>query len=59
MTIVAEGVETEAQKNALADLDCDYLQGYLISKPLPVYEFGFFIRNLNQGCAGQLPVASA
>jgi len=59
MTIVAEGVETEAQKNALADLDCDYLQGYLISKPLPAYEFGFFIRNLNQGCAGQLPVASA
>lgn len=32
---VAEGVETEAQRQILADLGCARMQGYLISKPLP------------------------
>jgi diguanylate cyclase (GGDEF)-like protein len=36
---VAEGVETHAQARLLADLGCDYLQGYLFSKPLPEAEF--------------------
>ncbi|WP_052469772.1 putative bifunctional diguanylate cyclase/phosphodiesterase [Thiolapillus brandeum] len=35
MKVVAEGVETETQKRYLMDIDCDYLQGFLISKPLP------------------------
>ncbi|MBS1143760.1 MAG: signaling protein [Proteobacteria bacterium] len=35
MTVVAEGVETEAQRETLARLECDWLQGYLFSKPLP------------------------
>jgi diguanylate cyclase (GGDEF)-like protein len=30
---VAEGVETQEQWNLLADLGCDYAQGYLVSKP--------------------------
>jgi len=34
--VVAEGVETQDQVNVLKNLGCDYLQGYLISKPLPV-----------------------
>lgn len=46
MSIVAEGVETDAQRAALSALECDYLQGYLISKPLPAYEFSFFIKSL-------------
>jgi len=32
--VIAEGVETEAQRSALTDLGCEYLQGYLISRPL-------------------------
>lgn len=32
--VVAEGVETEAQRSALVDLNCDHMQGYLFSKPL-------------------------
>lgn len=33
-TIIAEGIETEAQYDYLRDLGCDYAQGFLFSKPL-------------------------
>ncbi|MEB3281998.1 MAG: EAL domain-containing protein [Lyngbya sp.] len=36
MTVVAEGVETEAQLNQLKELDCDFGQGYFFAKPLDV-----------------------
>jgi diguanylate cyclase (GGDEF)-like protein len=35
MTVVAEGVETVSQANLLKTLNCDELQGFLISRPLP------------------------
>lgn len=35
LKIVAEGVENAAQRDFLATLNCDYLQGYFYSKPLP------------------------
>jgi EAL domain-containing protein (putative c-di-GMP-specific phosphodiesterase class I) len=34
LTVVAEGVETEAQAQKLLELGCDQMQGYLFSKPL-------------------------
>ncbi|MDQ7989089.1 MAG: EAL domain-containing protein [Candidatus Dactylopiibacterium sp.] len=34
LTIMAEGVETEAQAHLLAELGCDEAQGYLYSRPL-------------------------
>lgn len=34
LTVVAEGVENEEQRNYLEKHECDILQGYLISKPL-------------------------
>jgi diguanylate cyclase (GGDEF)-like protein len=34
MTVVAEGVETELQLQALRALNCDQIQGFLLSKPL-------------------------
>ncbi len=37
--IVAEGVETEEQLSILADYDCNIMQGYLLSKPLPGDDF--------------------
>jgi diguanylate cyclase (GGDEF)-like protein/PAS domain S-box-containing protein len=36
MAVVAEGVETEAQRALLLRLGCDALQGYLLHPPLPV-----------------------
>lgn len=35
LKVVAEGVETEEQANLLRLLNCDEMQGYLCSKPLP------------------------
>ncbi|WP_100754191.1 bifunctional diguanylate cyclase/phosphodiesterase [Vibrio salilacus] len=34
MRVVAEGVETESQKQVLIDYGCDVLQGYLIERPI-------------------------
>ena len=34
MDVVAEGVETASQREALKTLDCDELQGFLLGKPL-------------------------
>ena len=34
ITTTAEGVETEAQLDALRGLECTEMQGYLFSKPL-------------------------
>lgn len=35
LTVVAEGVETEQQLKILLEQNCDMIQGYWISKPLP------------------------
>ncbi len=35
LKVVAEGVETQAQRDFLADNCCDQMQGYLLSRPLP------------------------
>ncbi|MEM1111366.1 MAG: GGDEF domain-containing phosphodiesterase [Pseudomonadota bacterium] len=39
LQVVAEGVEDEFCARQLADMRCDYLQGYLIDKPLPLEDF--------------------
>ena len=39
LLVIAEGVETEAQRNALIAMGCRGFQGYLISAPLPAREF--------------------
>jgi len=41
--IVAEGAETEAQFAELKALGCDFIQGYLISKPIPHNELVVFL----------------
>ena len=39
MKTVAEGVETEGQREILRALGCDSFQGYLVAKPLPAADF--------------------
>jgi EAL domain-containing protein (putative c-di-GMP-specific phosphodiesterase class I) len=40
--VVAEGVETAQQLAILRMSHCDFLQGYLLCKPLPADSFLFF-----------------
>ncbi|MBA2552535.1 MAG: bifunctional diguanylate cyclase/phosphodiesterase [Geodermatophilaceae bacterium] len=35
LTVVAEGVEDELTRDLLTEMDCDTIQGYLVSRPLP------------------------
>ena len=44
LTVVAEGVEQEAQAKYLGLLRCDQIQGYLISKPVPFEEMTRLLR---------------
>ena len=53
MTTVAEGVETEAQREMLRALGCTEMQGYLFSKPKPAAE----VRGLF-GPGDAMPVAA-
>lgn len=39
LKVIAEGVETVEQRTLLADIECDFAQGYLISKPLSGEDF--------------------
>jgi diguanylate cyclase (GGDEF)-like protein/PAS domain S-box-containing protein len=43
LEIIAEGVETPEQAQALRQLQCDVMQGYLISKPLPASDMTRFL----------------
>jgi diguanylate cyclase (GGDEF)-like protein/PAS domain S-box-containing protein len=39
ISVIAEGVETVEQRDALSRLGCHLFQGYLFSKPLPLADF--------------------
>jgi diguanylate cyclase (GGDEF)-like protein/PAS domain S-box-containing protein len=39
LTVVAEGVETQAQRDILLQQGCDMAQGYWFSRPLPAEDF--------------------
>ncbi len=45
MKIVVEGIETENMVKQFAELECEYIQGYFYSKPIPKDAFVTFIRN--------------
>ncbi len=41
---IAEGVETEAQRDLLIAFNCDYVQGYFFSRPIPADAFEALIK---------------
>lgn len=43
LSVVAEGVELPATMAALADMNCDVIQGYLIAKPQPIDRLSRFV----------------
>ena len=43
LTVVAEGVETEEQLKFLSSIDCDIVQGFYFSRPIPIDEFEIFL----------------
>lgn len=45
LDLVAEGVETEGQRDYLRSLGCDVLQGFLYSRPIPAERVVDFIAN--------------
>lgn len=51
LKVIAEGVETEQQMDFLRVNNCDQVQGFLISRPLPADEA---LRVLRQKCIGEL-----
>jgi diguanylate cyclase (GGDEF)-like protein/PAS domain S-box-containing protein len=49
MTVIAEGVEEASQYNMLVNNKCDYIQGYLFSKPLTHTELITFLKQNQNG----------
>jgi len=45
LTVIAEGVETAAQLRSLTENDCDLIQGYYFSKPVPEIALNEFIKS--------------
>jgi len=49
MTVVAEGVETQAQATKLRALGCHQIQGYLIGRPMPPADLAAWLRSRVRG----------
>jgi len=52
LDVIAEGVETEQQKDYLLSQQCSGMQGYLFSRPLPGEELAGFARRAHLGVSG-------
>jgi EAL domain-containing protein (putative c-di-GMP-specific phosphodiesterase class I) len=47
LEVVAEGVETEMQNEALQQLGCHYMQGYFFAKPTPITDIPDLLRRFD------------
>ena len=51
LAVIAEGVETEGQRDFLASEGCLSYQGYLFSRPVPVEAFERYVQDVHAGSA--------
>ena len=51
LEVIAEGVETQAQRDFLRSKQCDEAQGYLFARPMPVAQFEAMVRSANTAAA--------
>jgi diguanylate cyclase (GGDEF)-like protein len=59
MEVLAEGVETQAQRDVLAELSCDLLQGFLFSEPVEAERLpGLVGRPLGEPLALPVPASA-
>ncbi|MBF0110863.1 MAG: EAL domain-containing protein [Magnetococcales bacterium] len=58
LAVVAEGVETPEQLDFLVRQECDVIQGYHFSRPLPVAEFEEFMSRMAAEGEGRLASAN-
>lgn len=49
--VIAEGIETPQQRDILAGMGCDFAQGYLFSRPVPVENFEHLLMSACPGSA--------
>ena len=59
LEVVAEGVETEEQRDFLLTHNCDIFQGYLFSRPIPAAEFAQKLSELKEIAPKNLSAPSA
>ena len=65
LRVVAEGVEDRETFDRLADFGCDEAQGYYISRPMPLDEFGRWLSVrtpeaiVHEGASGRTDVQAA
>jgi EAL domain-containing protein (putative c-di-GMP-specific phosphodiesterase class I) len=52
LSVIAEGVEIEAQRDALAALGCHGYQGYLFGRPMPIDAFEASLRRVEDSAGG-------
>jgi diguanylate cyclase (GGDEF)-like protein len=57
MAVVAEGVETAAQRDVLVDLQCDLIQGYLYARPMPARALWDWMAAREAGARSDCPLS--
>jgi FOG: EAL domain len=49
LTVIAEGVETQAQAEYLKHIGCEYVQGFFFAKPMPVKDYEVLVKTSYKG----------
>ncbi len=56
LNVIAEGVETEAQRQILLEKGCNHFQGYLFGKPIPIVQFEAGLKEDRQQVTGTFDI---